>query len=317
MDLVTGGAGFIGSHLVEELVRRGERVRVLDDLSTGQLKNLERVLDRIEFVEGDILDDDTVRAAMRGVRRVFHQAALRSVPRSVDDPLTSNRVNVEGTLNVLRAARAADVERVVYASSSSVYGAAEALPLHEGLTPRPVSPYAVSKLAAEHYCQVFTRVYGLPTVGLRYFNVFGPRQDPESLYAAVVPRFIAAALRGDSLEVHGDGRQSRDFTHISNVVAANCLAAERAEAVGEAFNVACGRRHSLLDMIRILGDELPAGTPPLRWHHTPARAGDVRDTQADLTKARQRLGYQVAVGFEAGLRDTVAAACGEAVRAGR
>jgi UDP-glucose 4-epimerase len=306
MDLVTGGAGFIGSHLVEELVRRGGSVRVLDNLSTGHLKNLDAVLDRIDFVEGDILDEDAVHAAMRGVRRVFHQAALRSVPRSVDDPLSSNRVNVDGTLNVLTAARVAGVERVVYASSSSVYGAAEALPLREDQTPRPVSPYAVSKLAGEHYCQVFTRVYGLPTVGLRYFNVFGPRQSPESQYAAVIPRFIAAALRSESLEVHGDGLQSRDFTHVRNVVAANCLAAERADAVGEVFNVACGRQYSLMDIIQILGREPLSGTRLIHWHHAPARPGDVRHTQADLTKAARGLGYQVLVGFEAGLRDTVA-----------
>ena len=309
MDLVTGGAGFIGSHLVEELVRRGGPVRVLDNLSTGHLKNLEAVLDRIELVEGDILDADAVHAAMRGVRRVFHQAALRSVPRSVDDPLSSNRVNVEGTLHVLTAARAAGVQRVVYASSSSVYGAAEALPLHEDLTPRPVSPYAVSKLAGEHYCQVFTRVYGLPTVGLRYFNVFGPRQHPESQYAAVIPRFIAAALQGEWLEIQGDGLQSRDFTHVRNVVVANCLAAERGEAVGEVFHGACGRRHSLMDIVQILGRELPAGTPPIRSQHAPARPGDVRHTEADLTKATRCLLYRVEVGFEAGLRDTVAAAC--------
>jgi UDP-glucose 4-epimerase len=309
MDLVTGGAGFIGSHLVAELVRRGGRVRVIDNLSTGHLGNLEAVLDRIEFVEGDILDEGAMHAAMRGVRRVFHQAALRSVPRSVDDPLSSNRVNVEGTLNVLAAARAAGVERVVYASSSSVYGASDALPLHEDMTPRPMSPYAVSKLAGEHYGQVFTRVYGLATVGLRYFNVFGPRQNPESQYAAVIPRFIAAALGGESLEVHGDGLQSRDFTYVTNVVAANCLAAERAEAVGQVFNVACGRQHSLMDMVQILSRELPAGTPSIRVHHVPARPGDVRHTRADLTKVARDLGYRPAVGFEAGLRDTVAAAC--------
>jgi UDP-glucose 4-epimerase len=309
MDLVTGGAGFIGSHLVEELVRRGRRVRVLDNLSTGRLQHLDTVLGQIDFVEGDILDEDAVRDAMRGVRRVFHQAALRSVPRSVDDPASTNRVNVEGTLNVLTAARAAGVERVVYASSSSAYGANATLPLREDLPPRPISPYAVSKLAGEQYGQVFARVYGLPTVGLRYFNVFGPRQSPESQYAAVIPKFIAAALRGESLEVHGDGLQSRDFTHVRNVVAANCLAAERAEAVGEVFNVACGRQYSLMDIIEIIGRELPAGTPPVRSHHVPARAGDVRHTLADLTKAARGLGYRVVIGFEAGLRDTIAATC--------
>ena len=283
---------------------------LIDGRTLPKNHKLEAVLDRIDLVEGDILDEDAVHAAMRGVRRVFHQAALRSVPRSVADPLSSNRVNVEGTLNVLTAAPAAGVERVVYASSSSIYGAAEALPLREDLTPRPVSPYAVSKLAGEHYCQVFTRVYGLPTVGLRYFNVFGPRQNPESQYAAVIPRFIAAAVRGESLEVHGDGLQSRDFTHVRNVVAANCLAAERAAGVGEVFNVACGRSYSLLDIIQILSHEPPEGVPPIHWHHAPARPGDVRHTQADLTKAGRGLSYQPVVRFEAGLRDTLAAYAG-------
>jgi nucleoside-diphosphate-sugar epimerase len=306
MDLVTGGAGFIGSHLVEELVRRGRRVRVLDNLSTGHRENLAAVADRIDFVEGDILDPEAVRAAMDGVRRVFHQAALRSVPRSVDDPQSSNRVNVEGTLNVLVAARDAGVERVVYASSSSVYGRTDVLPLVETMPPQPVSPYAVSKLAGEYYCQVFTRVYGLPTVGLRYFNVFGPRQDPASQYAAVVPRFIAAAFRGESLEIHGDGLQSRDFTYVGNVVAANCLAAQSDRAAGEAFNVACGHQHTLMDIVeRLRGLNGPDG-PPLRWHHTPDRPGDVRHTRADITKARRLLDYAPATDFEEGLAITIA-----------
>ena len=306
MDLVTGGAGFIGSHLVEELVRRGRTVRVLDNLSTGHRGNLAAVADRIDFVEGDILDPATVRAAMHGVRRVFHQAALRSVPRSVDDPQSSNRVNVEGTLNVLVAARDAGVERVVYASSSSAYGRTDVLPLTETMAPQPVSPYAVSKLAGEYYCQVFTRVYGLATVGLRYFNVFGPRQDPASQYAAVVPRFIAAAFRGESLEIHGDGLQSRDFTYVGNVVAANCLAAESDRAAGEAFNVACGNQHTLMDIVeRLRGLNGPYGAP-LRWHHTPDRAGDVRHTRADITKARRLLGYEPLTDFDEGLAITIA-----------
>jgi nucleoside-diphosphate-sugar epimerase len=313
MDLVTGGAGFIGSHLVEELVRRGRPVRVFDNLSTGCRENLAAVGGRIEFVEGDILDPVALRAAMHGVRRVFHQAALRSVPRSVDDPLSSNRVNVDGTLNVLVAAREAGVERVVYASSSSVYGSADVLPLTETLTPQPVSPYAVSKLAGEYYCQVFTRVYGLPTVGLRYFNVFGPRQDPASQYAAVVPLFIASALGGESLEVHGDGLQSRDFTYVANVVAANCLAAERDEAVGQVFNVACGLRHSLMDIVERVGRLCATNGRPIHWHHVAARAGDVRHTLADITKAERLLGYQPLVGLEQGLAWTVQALLPNAV----
>ena len=306
MDLVTGGAGFIGSHLVEELVERGRRVRVLDNFSTGSLANLASVASAVEIVEGDIVDADTVRAAMRGVRRVFHQAALRSVPRSVDDPASSNRVNVDGTLNVLVAARDAGVERVVYASSSSVFGHRNVLPMREEDATRPVSPYAVSKLAGELYCRVFTQLYGLPTVSLRYFNVFGPRQAPDSQYAAVIPKFVAAALSGESLEVHGDGFQSRDFTYVRNVVLANCLAAESQAAVGEAINVACGRQHSLLDIVelltRIVGQSEGRG---VKWHTVDSRAGDVRHTLADISKAQRMLGYRPEVRFEEGLLWTV------------
>jgi UDP-glucose 4-epimerase len=304
MDLVTGGAGFIGSHLVEELIRRGRRVRVLDNFSTGSVEHLVGVLDRIELIVGDILDPSVVRLAMRGARRVYHQAALRSVPRSVDDPLSSNRVNVEGTLNVLMAAREMGVERVVYASSSSVYGGGTRLPLSEDQVPGPISPYAVSKLAGEQYGRVFATVYDLPTVGLRYFNVFGPRQSPESQYAAVIPRFIASALRDEPLEVHGDGLQSRDFTHVRNVVLANILAAERKAAVGEVFNVACGHRYSLMDIVDLVGRLLKAEGRPIRWRHTQARPGDVRHTLADIDKARRLLDYEVVVGFEQGLEET-------------
>jgi UDP-glucose 4-epimerase len=306
-DLVTGGAGFIGSHLVEELLRRGRRVRVLDDLSSGRRENLAAVTDDVDVVQGDILDVEAVRHAMRGVERVFHQAALRSVPRSVDDPATSNRVNVEGTLNVLLAARAAGVARVVYASSSSVYGAALRLPLREDDPPAPVSPYAVSKLAGEQYGRVFAGLYGLPTVALRYFNVFGPRQDPASPYAAVVPRFMQAALRGEPLEIHGDGLQSRDFTHVRNVVLANCLAAESPAAPGEVFNVAGGERHALMDLVEWLGRRLAGEAPPVQSRHVAARAGDVRHTEAAIDKADRLLGYRPAVGFVAGLEDTLEA----------
>jgi UDP-glucose 4-epimerase len=216
-------------------------------------------------------------------------------------------VNVEGTLNVLAAARAASVRRLVYASSSSVYGGGRALPQREEQATAPVSPYAVSKLAAEHYCQVFTRVYGLPTVSLRYFNVFGPRQDPASQYAAVIPRFLEAALTGESLPVHGDGLQSRDFTHVDNVVLANILAAEGDAADGEALNVACGERHSLMDIVERLTSLVSPGGPALRWHHLPARAGDVRHTQADITKAERLLGYRPALAFGDGLHATLRA----------
>jgi nucleoside-diphosphate-sugar epimerase len=306
MDLVTGGAGFIGSHLVAELVRSGRRVRVLDDFSTGQREFLSDVASQIEILEGTILDPATVRCAMTGVERVFHQAALRSVPRSIDDPHGGSRVNVEGTLNVLMSARDAGVRIVVYASSSSVYGNDWPLPLREDYAPAPVSPYAVSKLAGEHYCRVFSTVYGLPTVSLRYFNVFGPRQDPESPYAAVIPRFLAAALAEQSLEIHGDGLQSRDFTYVDNVVLANCLAAESPLASGQVFNVGCGYRYSLMDIVQTLGRILGDEQQTIRWDHVEPRRGDVRHTLADIARAREVLDYQVAVGFEEGLRRTLA-----------
>ncbi|MBI1735038.1 MAG: NAD-dependent epimerase/dehydratase family protein [Candidatus Rokubacteria bacterium] len=313
MDLVTGGAGFIGSHLVDELVRRGRRVRVLDNFSSGRLENLGACGEGVEVVEGDILDLAAVRGAMRDVERVFHQAALGSVPRSIDDPAGTNRANVEGTLNVLRAARDAGVQRLVYASSSSVYGDGGAPVQREDLPTSPISPYAVSKLAAEQYCRVFTKVYGLPAVALRYFNVFGPRQDPSSQYAAVVAKFVQSAVDGESLEVHGDGLQSRDFTYVKNVVLANCLAAESDAAVGEAFNIACGARHSVLDIAQTLADFLEPRGIPVRWHHATARAGDVRDSLASIDKARSRLGYTATVPFAEGLRHTVEAALSLAV----
>ena len=298
--LVTGGAGFIGSNLVDALVGRGDRVRVLDDFSTGRRENL--TARDVEVVEGDLRDAVVVRRAVAGVHGVFHQAALRSVPRSVDDPLSSNQVNVTGTLVLLLACRDAGVRRVVYASSSSVYGDDPALPKVETLPTRPISPYAISKLAAEHYCQTFARLYGLETVSLRYFNVFGPRQNPESKYSAVIPRFLAQALAGEPLEVHGDGEQSRDFTYIDNVVDANLAAASAPAAAGEAFNVGCGNRVSLLEIIgrleKILGH-------PVARRHTPARAGDVPHTQADVSKAEKLMGYVPQVDFDEGFRRTV------------
>jgi len=302
MYLVTGGAGFIGSHLVERLIALGHRVRVLDDLSEGRRENLATVWDQIEFLEGDVRDPVIVRRAVDGVEYVLHQAALRSVPRSVEDPVTTTAVNVLGTVILLQAAREAGVRRVVFASSSSVYGETSELPLRESQRPRPVSPYAVSKLAGEQYCAVFTKLYGVETVSLRYFNVFGPRQDPRSEYAAVIPRFILAALRGEPLEIHGDGLQSRDFTYVENVVEANLRAATRPGIAGEVFNVGCGHRYSVLDvkthLERILGQSLPA-------RHAPPRKGDVRHTQADMSKAEVMLGYRPLVSFEEGLRRTV------------
>jgi UDP-glucose 4-epimerase len=304
MYLVTGGAGFIGSNIVHALVARGEAVRVLDNFSTGSWANLAEVRDRIEVIEGDVRDPSVLQRALAGVEYVSHQAALRSVPRSVHDPLSTDAVNTHGTLQLLVAARAAGtVKRVVYASSSSVYGDSPALPKEEDQTPAPISPYAVSKLAGEYYCRTFTRLYGLETVSLRYFNVFGPRQSPESKYAAVVPLFIRAALRGEPLVVHGDGEQSRDFTYIDNVVQANLLACTQPNVGGEVFNVACNERHSVLEIAhtvaRLVGK-------PIKIEHTPPRAGDVRHTQASIAKAQRLLGYQPAVGFEEGMRRTVA-----------
>lgn len=302
MYLVTGGAGFIGSHIAERLAAMGRRVRVLDNLSFGRKENLSVLDGQVEFVRGDLLSQESVRRAMESVEVVFHQAALRSVPFSVENPSLVNQVNVEGTLNILMAAREAGVRRVVYASSSSAYGNGKALPKGEKQLPMPLSPYAVSKLAGEYYCRVFTQLYGLETVSLRYFNVYGPRQDPESQYAAVIPRFICRALREEPLEVHGDGLQSRDFTYIDNVVAANLLAAESREAVGRVFNVGQGVTHSLMDLLellrRLLGKEI-------RWFHSEARPGDVRTSLADITRAAHILGYQPAVSFEQGIARTV------------
>jgi len=301
--LVTGGAGFIGSHIAQTLAARGERVRVLDNLSTGRLEKLAAVKDRVEFVPGDITRPDDCAKACAGATYVLHQAAIRSVPKSMDRPLPSNEANVSGTLNMLVAARDAKVKRFVYASSSSVYGGCKVFPQREDMRPQPLSPYAVSKLAGEHYALVFAKSFGLEAVALRYFNVFGPRQDPESLYSAVIPKFMEQALSGVPLDVHWDGKQSRDFTHVANVVSANLLAAKApaAKVSGEAFNVANNETHSLLDMIRVI--EKIIGRKLERRHH-PMRGGDVRKTFADNRKIRRLMGYKPLVGFEPGLRET-------------
>jgi UDP-glucose 4-epimerase len=298
--LVTGGAGFIGSNVAEALVRRGDRVRVLDNFSTGRRENLAG-LDGLETVEGDLRNLDDVRRAVNGVDGVFHQAALRSVPRSVDDPVSTNDVNVGGTLNLLMASREAQVRRLVYASSSSAYGDDPALPKVETLPANPISPYAVAKLAAEHYCRTFARLYGLETVSLRYFNVFGPRQNPESKYSAVIPRFLQLALQHEPLEIHGDGEQSRDFTYIDNVVQGNLRAMDTPGVSGEVFNIACGTRHSLLTIADAIGAFLGRD---LARHHTPSRAGDVKHTLADISKAERLLGYRPDVDFDDGIRRT-------------
>jgi len=300
--LVTGGAGFIGSHITERLVRNGHHVRVLDDLSSGHEANLATFRDGIEFVEGDIRDEQVVNAVMKGVHVVFHEAALGSVPRSVADPVTTHQVNITGTLNVFLAARDAGVKRVVYASSSSVYGETPVLPKREEMIPQPLSPYALSKLVGEHYASVFKQVYNFEIVSLRYFNIFGPRQDPESQYAAVIPRFITALLNGKAPVVYGDGMQSRDFTFVENVVNANLLASESDNIAGQAFNVACGGRYTLFDLLARTKEILGTDVQPV---HEAARAGDVRDSQASIEAAQKTFGYRVTVDFAEGLKKTI------------
>lgn len=309
--LVTGGAGFIGSNIVEALLRRGDAVVVLDDFSTGRRANLETAFatrragaPEPEVIDGDIRDVDLVRRAVLNVTHVLHQAALPSVQRSVEDPASSHAVNATGTLNLLIAARDAGVRRFVYASSSSAYGDTPDLPKRESMTPAPLSPYAVSKLTGEYYCRIFHGLYGLETVSLRYFNVFGPRQDPTSQYAAVVPNFIQAALRREPPTVHGDGLQSRDFTFIDNAVDANLKACDASPgAAGRAYNIACGASATLLDLLSTLGRVLGESIRPV---HGAPRAGDVRHSLASIEEARQQLGYEPKVGLEEGLSRTVA-----------
>ncbi|MBI2857835.1 MAG: SDR family oxidoreductase [Chloroflexi bacterium] len=300
--LVTGGAGFIGSHLVERLVREGMEVRVLDNFSTGNRENLAAIASQIELIEGDICDDEATRQAMRGVEVVFHEAALCSVARSVENPQKSNDMNVGGTLNVLVAARDEGVRRLVYASSSSVYGNIPALPKKEAQAPAPASPYAVTKLAGELYCRVFYQIFGLETFALRYFNVFGPRQVQDSAYAAVIPRFTSALLRGEPPVIFGDGEQSRDFSYVDNVVEANLLAVKAKAGFGEAFNVACGRHTTVSDVAAQIACLMGMSVKPV---HREPRPGDVRHSLADINKAASVLGYQPRIEFSAGLERTV------------
>jgi UDP-glucose 4-epimerase len=306
--LVTGGAGFIGSHIASRLIADGHQVRVLDNFSTGSRSNLSLFDGEFELIEGDMQSYERAHNAVQGCEVVFHQAALPSVPRSIQDPLTSNAANVVGTLNILLASRDSGVRRVVFASSSSIYGADRTLPKQEDRAPVPISPYAVAKLASEGYCRSFSEVYGLETVALRYFNVFGPRQDPLSQYAAVIPRFITALLEGKAPVVFGDGEQSRDFTYIDNVIDANLRAADAEGVSGQTFNVACGERISLnrlLDEIRaIVGSEVEAS-------YLDPRQGDVKHSLADISRARDQLDFAPLVDFNEGLLRTV-----EALRAG-
>ena len=334
--LVTGGAGFIGSHLVDALVAQGDQVRVFDNLSTGKKENLDQVESKIELVNGDLRDKEAVHRAIHGVDYVFHIAALRAVLRSVDDPVETNDVNVTGTLNVLLAARDAKVKRVISTSSSSVYGDTEKFPCHEDDLPRPQSPYAASKIMGEYYCKIFTRLYGLETVSLRYFNVFGPRQNPESVYSAVIPIFIDCLLRGVSPEIHWDGKQSRDFSYVDNVVKGNILATQAKGIQGEVFNIACHEEFSILDVFENLKEILSSpnaaeqhcgkaarvliGDPHVDSRQKiagmtniknitpvfkPKRAGDVRRTYADISKAQKHLGFTVQTRFRPGLEKTV------------
>ena len=302
--LVTGGAGFIGSHLTEALLQEGHRVRVLDDFSTGKRKNLifDKKYPSLEIIEGDIRNLAICQKALKDAEVVFHQAALPSVERSVEDPLGSNAVNAGGTLNILFSAREERVKRVIYASSSSIYGDTPTLPKHEEMPSNPLSPYALQKYIGEQYCRLFYQLYGLETVSLRYFNIFGPKQDPASVYSAVIPRFIDALLKGHPPLIFGDGEQSRDFTYIDNVVRANLLAMSAEHLQGEAINIACGKRVSLNQLLNILKEIVGSKVSPV---YEEPRKGDVKHSLADINKGKKILNYDPQVGIEMGLKKTV------------
>ncbi|MDI6704190.1 MAG: SDR family oxidoreductase [bacterium] len=300
--LVTGGAGFIGSNITERLVMDGHKVRVIDNLSTGRMENISGFLDRIEFVEGDIRDLKVVKKVMDGVEFVLHQAALPSVLRSIEDPISTNDVNIRGTLNVLVAAKGAKVKRLVYASSSSVYGNNLVLPKKEDMKEEPISPYGITKLVGEKYCEVFYHVYGLETISLRYFNVFGKNQDPTSQYSAVIPRFITKMLKEEQPIIYGDGEQSRDFTFVENVVSANLLACFSPNGQGKVFNIACGKRITVNELVKTINEILETNIEPTYTSH---RTGDVRHSQAEISKAQEVLGYEPIVDFKEGLKRTI------------
>lgn len=301
--LVTGGAGFIGSNLADELIRRGAKVRIVDNFVTGFRENLDEIQGDFDFIEADVADPDAMRRAVEGVEVVFHQAALPSVPRSVDNPLETHNACVNGTFNVLNAARDAGVRRVIYAASSSAYGDQQTLPKVETMRPEPLSPYAAAKLAGELYCTVFSQVYGLETFALRYFNVFGPRQNPSSQYSGVISRFIDAFMKGGTPVIYGDGEQSRDFTYIANVIDANIKAAEATSGIGEVMNVANGERVSLLQLVEVM--KKVTGRMDAEIDFQPERKGDVKHSQADNTRAKEWLGYEKLVGLEEGIRNTI------------
>ncbi|MBI2149259.1 MAG: SDR family oxidoreductase [Acidobacteria bacterium] len=300
--VVTGGGGFIGSHIVEELLRRKETVKVIDNFSTGKRENIGPFKGEVDLIELDLAEAENLAQFLKGVDYVIHQAAIPSVPKSMLDPVKSHNANVNGTLRLLVACREAGVRRVVYASSSSLYGDSPALPKHEGMMPNPLSPYGAQKLFGEMYCQVFSRAYGFETVSLRYFNVFGPRQDAASQYSGVLALFIPAVLKGHRPTIYGDGQQSRDFTYVQNVVEGNLLACSAAEVSGQVFNVACGDRITVNSMLHQINEITGSDISPI---HADRRAGDIMHSQADITRAREHLGYEPKVSFEEGLRRTI------------
>jgi len=300
--LVTGGAGFIGSHIVDALIKNGDKVRVIDDFTSGSRQNLENAIDKIELFEGDIRNKDLVSKAMQGVDYVLHQAALRSVPKSFTNPELYNDVNINGTVNILNSAKDNKVKRVVSASSSSVYGNIDKMPEKEDLYPQLISPYAATKLTGEYYCRIFSEVYGLETVSLRYFNVFGPRQSLENKYAVVIPKFITCMLKDESPPIHGDGNQTRDFTYVENIVQANIKAATTDHIKCEVLNIACGKAYSVLDIVKYINKILKKEIKP---EFNSQRPGDVKDTLADIKKAKDLIGFDPKIDFEQGLVKTV------------